>query len=82
MACPECTYRLWKVDGGASKSASEGVIAPFSCHIFRSSPSTAFCVGTAGGVVMAKIMTLFSKEKINPLIDSAGVAGVLYTLCR
>ena len=42
----------------------------------------AFCVGTAGGVVMAKIMNLFSKEKINPLIGSAGVSAVLYTLCR
>ena len=31
---------------------------------------------------MAKIMNLFSKEKINPLIGSAGVSGVLYTLCR
>ena len=31
---------------------------------------------------MAKIMNLFSTEKINPLIGSAGVAGVLYTLCR
>ena len=36
----------------------------------------AFCVGTAGGVVMAKIMNLFSKEKINPLIGSAGVSAV------
>ena len=31
---------------------------------------------------MAKIMTLFSKEKSNPLIGSAGVSAVLYTLCR
>ena len=36
----------------------------------------AFCVGTAGGVVMAKIMNVFSKEKINPLIGSAGVSAV------
>ena len=36
----------------------------------------AFCVGTAAGVVMAKIMNLFSKEKINPLIGSAGVSAV------
>ena len=45
-------------------------------------PDYAFCVGTAGGAVMAKIMNLFLKEKINPLIGSAVVAGVLYTLCR
>ena len=36
----------------------------------------AFCVGTAGGVIMAKIMNVFSKEKINPLIGSAGVSAV------
>ena len=36
----------------------------------------AFCIGTAGGVIMAKIMNLFSKEKINPLIGAAGVSAV------
>ncbi len=36
----------------------------------------AFGVGTAGGVLMAKLMNLFSKEKINPLIGSAGVSAV------
>ena len=36
----------------------------------------AFCVGTATGVIMAKIMNLFSKEKVNPLIGSAGVSAV------
>ena len=36
----------------------------------------AFCVGTASGVIMAKIMNLFSKDKINPLIGSAGVSAV------
>ncbi|HOS34724.1 MAG TPA: sodium ion-translocating decarboxylase subunit beta [Treponemataceae bacterium] len=36
----------------------------------------AFCVATAGGVLMAKFMNLFLKEKINPLIGSAGVSAV------
>ena len=36
----------------------------------------AFSLATAGGVIMAKIMNLFSKEKINPLIGSAGVSAV------
>ncbi|MBR7181096.1 MAG: sodium ion-translocating decarboxylase subunit beta [Kiritimatiellae bacterium] len=36
----------------------------------------AFCVGTAAGVLMAKLMNIFSKEKINPLIGSAGVSAV------
>ncbi len=36
----------------------------------------AFGMGTAGGVLLAKFMNLFSKEKINPLIGSAGVSAV------
>jgi carboxybiotin decarboxylase len=36
----------------------------------------AFGVSTAGGVLMAKAMNLFSKNKINPLIGSAGVSAV------
>ncbi len=37
---------------------------------------TAFACGTAGGVLLAKFMNLFLKEKINPLIGSAGVSAV------
>ena len=36
----------------------------------------AFSVGTAGGVLLAKLMNLFMKEKINTLIGSAGVSAV------
>ena len=36
----------------------------------------AFGIGTASGVLMAKLMNKFSKEKINPLIGSAGVSAV------
>ena len=36
----------------------------------------AFSIGTAAGVIFAKIMNLFSKEKINPLIGAAGVSAV------
>ena len=36
----------------------------------------AFSVGTAGGVLMARVMNIFSKDKINPLIGSAGVSAV------
>lgn len=36
----------------------------------------AFSVGTAGGIIMAKTMNRFSKEKINPLIGAAGVSAV------
>ncbi|HCB0738737.1 TPA: sodium ion-translocating decarboxylase subunit beta, partial [Klebsiella variicola subsp. variicola] len=36
----------------------------------------AFCVGTAAGVLMAKLLNRFSKNPINPLIGSAGVSAV------
>lgn len=36
----------------------------------------AFCIGTASGVIMAKLMNKFSQTKINPLIGSAGVSAV------
>lgn len=36
----------------------------------------AFCVGTASGVLLGKLMNKFSKEPINPLIGSAGVSAV------
>ncbi|MFA7343147.1 MAG: sodium ion-translocating decarboxylase subunit beta [Terrimicrobiaceae bacterium] len=36
----------------------------------------AFVFGTASGVITAKIMNLFLKTKINPLIGSAGIASV------
>lgn len=36
----------------------------------------AFCFSTVGGILLAKLMNLFLKEKINPLIGSAGVSAV------
>jgi oxaloacetate decarboxylase beta subunit len=36
----------------------------------------AFILATASGVLMAKVMNLFSSNKINPLIGSAGVSAV------
>jgi oxaloacetate decarboxylase beta subunit len=36
----------------------------------------AFVIATASGVIMAKVMNIFSKNKINPLIGSAGVSAV------
>jgi oxaloacetate decarboxylase beta subunit len=38
--------------------------------------AVAFCIGTASGVLMAKLMNLVSKDKINPLIGAAGVSAV------
>ncbi len=36
----------------------------------------AFSIGTAAGVIMAKVMNKFSKEQINPLMGAAGVSAV------
>ena len=36
----------------------------------------AFCIGTAAGILMAKLMNRFSSTPINPLIGSAGVSAV------
>jgi oxaloacetate decarboxylase beta subunit len=38
--------------------------------------AVAFCVGTASGVLMAKLLNKFSKNPINPLIGAAGVSAV------
>lgn len=38
--------------------------------------AVAFCIGTACGVLLAKLMNKFSKNPINPLIGSAGVSAV------
>ena len=38
--------------------------------------AVAFAIGTAGGVLFARVMNLFSKNKINPLIGAAGVSAV------
>ncbi|MDP2283634.1 MAG: sodium ion-translocating decarboxylase subunit beta, partial [Pseudohongiella sp.] len=36
----------------------------------------AFSIGTASGVLMAKVMNVFSTNKVNPLIGAAGVSAV------
>lgn len=38
--------------------------------------AVAFSIATASGVIFAKILNLFSKEKINPLLGAAGVSAV------
>jgi oxaloacetate decarboxylase beta subunit len=35
-----------------------------------------FCVATASGVLFAKLMNVFAKDKINPIIGAAGVSAV------
>jgi len=58
-----------------SKLAAEKFLVPETLGILFLG-LLAFSMGTAGGVVMAKIMNKFSKHKVNPLIGSAGVSAV------
>ena len=58
-----------------SKLASEKFLVPETLGIIVLG-LVAFSMGTAGGVIMAKIMNKFSKHKVNPLIGSAGVSAV------
>ena len=58
-----------------SKLAAEKFLVPETMGIIVLG-LIAFSVGTAGGVIMAKIMNKFSKHKVNPLIGSAGVSAV------
>ncbi|MDD3323687.1 MAG: sodium ion-translocating decarboxylase subunit beta [Sulfurospirillaceae bacterium] len=58
-----------------SKLASEKFLVPETLGIIVLG-LLAFSMGTAGGVIMAKIMNKFSKHKVNPLIGSAGVSAV------
>ena len=59
---------------GAS-TAARNFLQPESLLIFGLG-ATAFAVATAGGVLFAKLMNVFLKEKINPLVGAAGVSAV------
>ncbi len=59
---------------GASTQA-QTFITPKSLLIFGLGAAS-FCVATAGGVLFAKFMNLFLKDKINPLVGAAGVSAV------
>ncbi len=59
---------------GATTTADK-FLNPKSLYIFFLG-SLAFSIATATGVIFAKIMNVFSKNKINPLIGAAGVSAV------
>ncbi|MDY0110201.1 MAG: sodium ion-translocating decarboxylase subunit beta [Candidatus Krumholzibacteria bacterium] len=59
---------------GASTDASR-FLTPQSIYIFVLG-AVSFGVATAGGVLFAKVMNLFSRDKINPIIGAAGVSAV------
>jgi len=59
---------------GASTQA-QTFLTPQSLLIFGLG-ALSFCIATAGGVLFAKFMNLFLKDKINPLVGAAGVSAV------
>ena len=61
--------------GVGSQMTPEKIMNPNSLGIILLG-LVAFCIATSGGLLMAKFMNLFLKEKINPLIGSAGVSAV------
>lgn len=59
---------------GATMTA-ENFLRPQTIFVFILGLA-AFALSTAGGILLAKLMNLMFKEKINPLIGSAGVSAV------
>ncbi|MCB5262828.1 MAG: sodium ion-translocating decarboxylase subunit beta [Candidatus Cloacimonetes bacterium] len=58
-----------------AKTTADVFLTPSTIKIFILGAAS-FCVATATGVLFAKMMNLFSKNKINPLIGAAGVSAV------
>jgi len=61
--------------GVGSKLAADQFLVPETMFIMVLG-IIAFSVGTASGILMAKLMNMFPGHKINPLIGSAGVSAV------
>jgi len=61
--------------GVGSKPSSEAFLTVETLGILALG-AVAFSIGTAAGVLMAKLMNKFSTETINPLIGAAGVSAV------
>jgi len=58
-----------------SKLAAEQFLTPETLGILLLGV-IAFSIGTACGILMAKLMNIFSSNKVNPLIGAAGVSAV------
>jgi sodium ion-translocating decarboxylase beta subunit len=64
--------RMVEVNG---EMVNQGFLSADSLLIFGLG-ALSFCMATMGGVLFAKLMNLFLKEKINPLVGAAGVSAV------
>ena len=70
-----CFGNLMRESGVGAKLVADKFLQPQTLGILVLGV-IAFCVGTAAGVLMAKLLNLCSRNKINPLIGSAGVSAV------
>jgi len=61
--------------GVGSKMSADKFLNPETLGILALG-MVAFCIGTASGVLMAKLMNRVTRTPINPLIGSAGVSAV------
>jgi len=61
--------------GVGSKMSADKFLNPETMGILALG-AVAFCIGTASGVLMAKLMNVFATHKVNPLIGAAGVSAV------
>ena len=61
--------------GVGSKMSADKFLSPETMGILGLG-AVAFCIGTASGVLMAKLMNTMAKHKVNPLIGAAGVSAV------
>ena len=61
--------------GVGSKMSAEKFLNPETMGILALG-AVAFCIGTASGVLMAKLMNTMVTHKVNPLIGAAGVSAV------
>jgi carboxybiotin decarboxylase len=64
------TQAIRMVDG-----VNKGFLTTSSIKIFLLG-AVSFCIATAAGVLFAKLMNLFLKNKINPMIGASGVSAV------
>ncbi|RLC58551.1 MAG: glutaconyl-CoA decarboxylase subunit beta [Candidatus Cloacimonadota bacterium] len=64
------TQAIRMIDG-----VNKGFLTSSSLKIFVLG-AFSFCIATAAGVLFAKFMNLFLKEKINPMIGASGVSAV------
>ncbi|WP_373855501.1 sodium ion-translocating decarboxylase subunit beta [Desulfocucumis palustris] len=61
--------------GVGSTMSAENFLNPKTIYIFILGV-VAFSFAAAGGILIAKLMNVFSKNKVNPLIGAAGVSAV------